>query len=34
MVLFVGSLGTWDPENDHLLLEIGIGRKYGTVFKN
>ena len=29
----VGSLGTWDPENDHLLREIGIGRKYGTLFK-
>ena len=29
----VCSLGTWDPENNHLLHEIGIGRKYGTLFK-
>ena len=29
----VSSLGTWDPENDHLLREVGIGRKYGTLFK-
>ncbi len=29
----VGSLGTWDPENDHLHREIGISRKYGTLFK-
>ena len=29
----VGSLGTWDPENDRLLPIVGIGRKYGTLFK-
>ena len=29
----VGTLGTWDPENDHLLSLIGIGRKYGILFK-
>ena len=29
----VGLLGTWDPENDHLLHEIGIGHKYGTLLK-
>ena len=29
----VGSLGTWDPENDHLLPVLGIGRKYGVLFK-
>ena len=30
----VGSLGTWDPENDCLLQTVGIGRKYyGTLFK-
>ena len=29
----VGSLGAWDPENDHLLSKLGIGRKYGTLFK-
>ena len=28
----VGSLGTWDPENDHLLREIGISCKYGCLF--
>ena len=31
--LVVGSLGTWDPENDPLLTLLGIGRKYGTMFK-
>ena len=30
----VGSLGTWDPEKDHLLREIGIGRKYRTLIKS
>ena len=30
----VGSLGTWDPENDHLISLLGIGRKYGALFKN
>ena len=30
---FVGLLETWDPKNDHLLREIGIGYKYGTLFK-
>ena len=29
----VGTLGTWDPENDHLLSLIGIRRKYGILFK-
>ena len=29
----VGSLGAWDPENDHLFPKLGIGRKYGTLFK-
>ena len=29
----VGSLVAWDPENDHLLSKLGIGRKYGTLFK-
>ena len=29
----VGMLGTWDPENDRLLSLIGIGRKYGNLFK-
>ena len=29
----MGTLGTWDPENDHLLSVIGIGRKYGILFK-
>ena len=29
----VGTLGTWDPENDRLLSLIGIGRKYGILFK-
>ena len=29
----VGSLGTWDPENDSLLTKLGIARKYGTLFK-
>ena len=32
-IFFVGSLRTLAPENDHLLQEIGIGRKYGTMFK-
>ena len=31
--LVVGSLGAWDPENDPLLTLIGIGQKYGTLFK-
>ena len=26
----VGSLGAWDPENNHLLPKLEIGRKYGT----
>ena len=30
---FVGTLGTWDPENYHLLSVIGIGRIYGILFK-
>ena len=29
----VGSLGTWDPENDSLLTKLGITRKYGILFK-
>jgi hypothetical protein len=29
----VGSLGTWDPENDHLFSTLGIGQKYGALFK-
>ena len=29
----VGTLGTWDPKNDPLLRKLGIGRKYGTLFK-
>ena len=29
----VGSLGTWDPENDRLLPIVVIGRKHGTLFK-
>ena len=29
----VGSLGTWDPKNDRLLQKVGIGQKYGTLFK-
>ena len=31
--LLVGSLGTWDRENDPLLGKLGIGRKYQTLFK-
>ena len=31
--LLVGSLGTWDRENDSLLGKLGIGRKYQTLFK-
>ena len=29
----VGTLGTWDPLNDPLLRKLGIGRRYGTLFK-
>ena len=29
----VGTLETWDPENDHLLWAFGIGWKYGSLFK-
>ena len=29
----VGTLGIWDPEIDHLLSVIGIGQKYGILFK-
>ena len=29
----VGTLGTWDPENGPLLRAVGIGWKYGTLFK-
>jgi len=29
----VGLRGTWDPEKDHLLPIIEIGRKYMTLFK-
>ena len=29
----VGTLGTWDPKNDPLLRKLGIGRRYGTLFK-
>ena len=29
----VGTLGTWDPENANLMQVVGIGRKYGTLFK-
>ena len=29
----VGMLGTWDPKNDPLLTTLGIGRKYGTLFR-
>ena len=29
----VGTLGTCDPENDLLLWAVGIGLKYGTLFK-
>ena len=31
--LLVGSLGTWDRQNDPLLGKLGIGRKYQTLFK-
>ena len=29
----VGSLGTWDPENDSLLTKLGIARKYRILLK-
>ena len=29
----VGLLGTWDPKKDCLLPIVGIGQKYGTLFK-
>ena len=29
----VGMLGMWDPKNDPLLRKLGIGRRYGTLFK-
>ena len=29
----VGTLGTWDPFHDRLLSLIGIGQKYGILFK-
>ena len=29
----VGTLGIWDPENASLMQVVGIGRKYGTLFK-
>ena len=29
----VGTLGTWNPKNDPLLTTLGIGRKYGTLFR-
>ena len=32
--LLVGSLGTWDRENDILLRKLSISRKYQTLFKN
>ena len=31
--LLVGTLGTWDPKNDLLLKQLGIGRKHGNLFK-
>ena len=31
--LLVGSLGTWDKENDSLLGKLGISRKYQSLFK-
>ena len=31
--LLVGTLGTWDLKNDPLLKQLGIGRKYGNLFK-
>ena len=32
-VFAVGLLGTWDPEKDCPLSIVGIGQKYGTLFK-
>ena len=32
-VFVVGTLGTWYPENANLMQVVGIGRKYGTLFK-
>ena len=29
----IGSLGSWDPDNDDLLPDIGIGRNYSTLFR-
>ena len=32
-VFIVGSLGSWDPENEDTLKMLGIGRKYATLFR-
>ena len=29
----IGSLGSWDPDNDDLLPDLGIGRSYSTLFR-
>ena len=31
--LLVGSLGTWDKENDSPLGKLSIGRKYQSLFQ-
>ena len=28
----VDLLGMWDPKHNHLLCDVGIGRKYGALF--
>ena len=32
-VLVVGSLGSWDPENEETLKILGIGHKYAVLFR-
>ena len=32
-LLLVGTYGTWDPKNDPLLKQLGIGREYGNLLK-
>ena len=31
--LVVGSLGSWDPDNDPVLRKLGIGRRYAVLFR-
>ena len=32
-VMVVGSLGSWDPDNEDTLKILGIGSKYAVLFR-